>query len=277
MIPFDFEYYRPDSIKEAVDIFSELEGQNKSPLYYSGGTEIITMARKRDITTGAVIDIKGIPECRAIYIKGGELILGTALTLTEIAESNLFPLLSDVARGTADHTARDKITLGGNICGRIIYRETVLPLLLCESTAVTAGVNGLRYIPFSVLFNEKLQLQKGEMLVQVKTGINFMSVPYINVKKTKIGKIDYPLVSIAALKNGSEIRMALSGMCGFPFRSKTMEEDINLREISMDERIDRALSHLPCKVLNNISGSDEYRKFVLKNTLKDILTALEGM
>ncbi|APQ73774.1 xanthine dehydrogenase [Clostridium botulinum] len=60
MIAFNFEYYKPDSLDEAVKLYKELSESGKEPLYYSGGTEIITMARRNDLVTKAVIDIKGI-------------------------------------------------------------------------------------------------------------------------------------------------------------------------------------------------------------------------
>ena len=46
MISFDFEYYRPDDIKEAAEVYAQLQKDGKNPLYFSGGTEVITMARK---------------------------------------------------------------------------------------------------------------------------------------------------------------------------------------------------------------------------------------
>ncbi len=60
MIAFNFEYYKPDSLDEAVKLHKGLSESGKEPLYYSGGTEIITMARRNDLVTKAVIDIKGI-------------------------------------------------------------------------------------------------------------------------------------------------------------------------------------------------------------------------
>ena len=81
------------------------------------------------IHTNAVIDIKDIPECRTLQFERHHLALGSALTLTEITENGGFPLLSKAAREVADHTARNKITLGGNICGQIFYREAVLPFI----------------------------------------------------------------------------------------------------------------------------------------------------
>ncbi|MDV2583678.1 FAD binding domain-containing protein, partial [Alkalibacillus haloalkaliphilus] len=63
MISFDFEYYKPTSINEATQLFQSLVEQGKEPIYFSGGTEVITLGRINQIQTDAVIDFKGIPEC----------------------------------------------------------------------------------------------------------------------------------------------------------------------------------------------------------------------
>jgi len=49
MIPFDFEYYRPKKIKEAIQLFNRLKSSGREPIYYGGGTEIISMARVHNI------------------------------------------------------------------------------------------------------------------------------------------------------------------------------------------------------------------------------------
>lgn len=58
MIPFDFNYYQPASIQKAVEWFQLLHKRKKNPMYYAGGTEIITFARTNSIHPGAVIDLK---------------------------------------------------------------------------------------------------------------------------------------------------------------------------------------------------------------------------
>ena len=60
MIPFDFEYYKPDTLSKAYDCYITLGKENKKPIYYSGGTEIISMARTGSLEFGAAIDLKGI-------------------------------------------------------------------------------------------------------------------------------------------------------------------------------------------------------------------------
>src|SRR4051794_17363318 len=122
MLPFDFEYYRPETLNEAVDLYRSLDQQGKQPMFFSGGTELITLGRIDLAYTEAVIDIKGIAECNIMQINDDHLFLGSTLTLTQIEEANRFPLLTKTASEVADHTARGKITLGGNICAQIYYR-----------------------------------------------------------------------------------------------------------------------------------------------------------
>ncbi|KEK23446.1 FAD binding domain-containing protein [Bacillus gaemokensis] len=277
MIPFDFEYYRPCSIKEAIQLFHQLDEEGKSPLYYGGGTEIITMGRLQQIVTKAVIDLKDIPECNVCAWNDRKLTLGATLTLTEVQDAKVFPLLGETAERAADHTARNKITLGGNIAGKIIYREAVLPFLLADSIFVIAGREGVKHIPAQKAFIEKLQLQKGEFLIQIITDQKYVEFPYYSVKKRQLEKIDYPLVTVSALKSDDSIRIAFSGLCAFPFRSLTMEAALNDWDVPVEKRIERALLHIPALILDDIRGSRAYRIFVLKHVLYDVLIKLEGV
>ncbi|NME99395.1 FAD binding domain-containing protein [Aneurinibacillus aneurinilyticus] len=276
MISFDFEYYKPTSIIEAVNLFQYLHQKGKKPIYYAGGTEIITRARRNDLSMKAVIDIKAIPECTVFQFQNNKLIIGAVITLTHLSEVNVFPLLSRTSSGAADHTARNKITLGGNISGRIIYREAVLPFLLSNSQVVIAGPKGIKYASIHQVFKKTLQVEAGEFLVQVITDKNYINLPYVVTRKTKIQKVEYPLATIAAIKRKEQIRTAFSGVCSFPFRSLEMEKELNDRSVPLRVRIDRAISHLPGPLLSNVEGTAEYRKFVLGNTLEDILEILEG-
>lgn len=274
MIAFDFEYYKPTSIIEAVNVFQQLHLQGKEPIYYAGGTEIITWARRNDLSMKAVIDIKAIPECNVLQFQNNTLVIGAVITLTHLAEANVFPLLSRAASGAADHTARNKITVGGNISGRIIYREAVLPFLVANSQVVIAGPKGIKYVSIHHVFNKTLQVEKGEFLVQIITDQSYIGLPYVVMRKTKIQKVEYPLTTIAAIKRMGRIRTAFSGVCSFPFRSLEMEEDLNDRSVPLEIRVNRAISHVPAPLLSNVEGSAEYRKFVLTNTLTDTLEKL---
>jgi CO/xanthine dehydrogenase FAD-binding subunit len=275
MISFDFEYYKPTTVEEAVRLFVQADSNGKEPLYYSGGTEIISMARLNQLRTGAVIDIKGIPECNVMQIRQEQLVIGAAITLTALSETNLFPLLSDTVRDAADHTNRNKITVGGNLCGKFFYREALLPFLLADSQVVLAGTRGIRKVSIHRILNGVPLLEKGDLLVQILSDKRYLDLPFVTVKKTKLEKIDYPIVRISGLKSREGIRVAFSGVSAIPFRSQKIEEVLNKASFPLEERIENAIRIWPAPILNDILSSAAYRTFVLRNTLSDTIAALE--
>lgn len=276
MIPFDFEYYKPDTIEEAVKTYDELNRIGKKPLYYGGGTEIISMARANSIYSEAVIDIKGIPECNTLEVRENKLIIGSAVTLTQIAESNLFPLLGLTVSRIADHTIQDKITIGGNVSGTIIYRESVLPLLISESEVFIASSGGTKQVLLKDVFNERIVLSPGEFIVSIITDGAYLNLPYLHVKRTKSDKIDYPLITLAALKYNNRINIAFSGVCSFPFRSSSVEDYLNDDGLNRNMKINNAIDSVPGEILSDLSGSADYRKFVLQEMLIETLDKMEG-
>ncbi|HEX2945585.1 MAG TPA: FAD binding domain-containing protein [Clostridia bacterium] len=277
MIPFNFDYYRPDTLEEATRAYRELDSRSLEPVYYSGGSEIISMARVHNIYTKAVIDLKAIPECNVLEFREDRLFIGSSVTLSRISEENPYPLLSKACSRIADHTMQCRITIGGNLGGTIIYREASLPLLLSDCEVIVTSSGSLSRVPLAEVFRERLLLPRGEFIVQFVIRKEYAAVPYVHVKKTRNEKIDYPLVSVAALKKDGRIRLALSGVCPFPFRSADIEDRLNDMNDSWGIRIDKALEYLPAPILNDISGSNGYRKFVLKNTLLNTLRTLEAM
>jgi CO/xanthine dehydrogenase FAD-binding subunit len=276
MITFDFDYYKPDSSEETLKVFKKTAEQGKTAIYYAGGTEIISFARVNRIHFDAVIDIKGIPELNVLEFRGDKLVIGAAVTLTKISDSCLFPLLSSVCKSAADHTSRDKITIGGNICGKTLYKEAVLPLLLADADVIISGMSGTRSAPLDDVFNKSIQIGNGEFLIQIIVDKKYISLPYANVKKTRQDRMGYPLLTVAAVESDKQIRMAFSGLCPFPFRSKTIEEKLNVTNLSVEEKIQNVITVLPDKILNDIISSAEYREFVAGNAISDIIERFRG-
>jgi CO/xanthine dehydrogenase FAD-binding subunit len=275
MIPFDFEYYRPGAVREAVETFRQLDEAGKVPVWYGGGSELLSMARVGNAAFGAVVDIKDIPECRTIESDGLTLHLGAALTLNDIAVSGKFPLLGKTAGRIADHTMQSRITLGGNLASTIIYRETALPLLLSDAAVTTASVSGLATYSIKDVFKERLKLPRGAFVVGAAVALEYAEAPYFHEKKTKNEKIDYPLITTEALVAGGALRIAFSGFAAYPFRDKGVERILSDASLSFEERaaeIDCALSGA---AMTDMNGSAAYRRFVLKNTVINILKAVK--
>lgn len=276
VISFDFEYYKPTSISEAVQTYKSVNDKGQTVMYFNGGTEFITFARTNQVTADAVIDLKGIPECLVMEFQGNDLVIGAAVPLNRITESGLFPLLGETVRQVADHTSRNKITIGGNLFSRLFYREGVMPLLLTDCKVKVAGKDGEQILPLDEIVNQKSSLTEGQFLVQILVDKTFTNCPFIHFKKTRSSKVGYPLVSTAAMMKDDQIRAAFSGICEYPFRSIELENALNDSTLSIKDRIDKAVLHLPSAIVDDLYGSAKYRKFVLKNILQDTIEGLKG-
>ncbi len=276
MIPFDFQYYRPSTYLEAIEIYESKEAEGKKPLFYGGGTEIVTFSRKGTLSTGAVIDIKQIPEANVFLEDDSKTVIGAALSLNEIVEKSSFELMNNIIRKIADHTVRNRLSWGGNICGRLAYREAVLPIMLTEGKMVIATKDGIKKVPVMEAFDKRMKLDKGELLLQVEMETKFFNYLHYNERKEKHGEIDYPLIHVAAINVNGKLRFAFSGICAFPFRSYELEEILNDKNMSFEERAKYVANKLPSNPRNDVFGSGDFRKFLLENSIINTLERLEG-
>ncbi len=268
MLAYDFDYYLPDSLQEAMDIYTFVQDQGKKPFYYGGGTEIISMSRVFNIRADAVIDIKNIPDCSGIGTDGSRLIFGAASTLSAIQEADLFPLLSLAASRVADHTIQCKLTLGGNLAGSIIYHETLLPLLLSDSIIEIFGPMGSRSVPIVDELSNGKKLAPGELIVKVSVDKQITNLSYFHIKKSKTEKIGYPLISLCALYQDGELCLAASGLCEYPFRFNNTRVNGNQSAADISEQL---AAEIPAPVINNMEGSANYRLFIFKKTVEKII------
>lgn len=275
MIPFNFEYLKVYSIQEAVRLFHQLQLKGKTPLYFGGGTEIITLGRTSSLYSDAVIDINGIQECNSFMVKDGKLILGSCISLTQTVYQDSFLLLSKTANEIADQTARNKISLGGNICSNIRFKEAILPFLVTDSNVVIANEGGVREIPIKDAFNKEYQLPAGTLLVQLMVDEAYMNAPFYAKKIRTIGTVGYPVISINAVKINGRLKIAVSGVSLLPIHEETIDNKINDRQLPYKDRIKEAIEAWPKPIIDDIQGSAEYKKYLLEKTLLEIFQKLE--
>jgi CO/xanthine dehydrogenase FAD-binding subunit len=268
MIPFDFDYYLPDSLKEATDIFGALQREGKNPIYYAGGTEIISMARVFNIRPGAVIDIKKIPECTGMGTDGERLSFGAAVTMSDIYEANYFPLLGLAAGRIADHTVQVRLTLGGNLAGTIIYHETMLPLMLADAAVYISSPAGDREVPIKEALSNGKALSPGELIVRVSVDKQYASMPCSHVKKSRSEKIGYPVVSLSAIYIDGDMRSAVSGLVSYPYRFNDLSLKNKYSAASLAQRL---LREAPSPVIDDVYGSAGYREFVFEKTAENMI------
>ena len=230
MIAGDIVYLRPETAAEAVAAWRRYEGAR----YLAGGTEITTAARRTAAyDLRACIDIKRIPEANVHEMCGDRLCLGAALTLSDIVAGDAFPLLNAVLRGIADHSVRNRLTLGGNVAGLLPYREAVLPLLLADAAVRTIapakeGAQAIRRErKLRAIFDKRLILSPGELVLSFCVPIEAPEWPWSHHRKTRTSSVDYPLATTAMVHDGTAIRLAVAGAHPYPVRSDAADASLS--------------------------------------------------
>ncbi len=275
MIPHNLVYHRPETLAEAGAAYTAAAAEGLKPYYLAGGTEITTFARRGLIDPGALIDLKSVPECRELVRGEGKLVFGAALTLNEIIEEGSFPMLSAAAR-IVDHTVRNRLTLGGNIAGMLPYRETVLPFLLTAAEARLAGPEGERGVPLEEIFSRRLKPAPGEFLVQLRVPEAEASLPWFRRRRVKQSRLDYPVLTLCALRAEEGIRLAVSGAFEAPVRSRAAEEIINDGGAPAADRAARAAGAFGLRIRDDQRASAEYREWLLRGALEEAIRELGG-
>ncbi len=275
MIPHNFVYMQPTSLEEAVDAYRAAAEAGKEPLYYAGGTEVVSYARQGLIAPGAVVDLKRVPACRVHDVDGEALVFGACLTLNELVADARFPLLSKAAH-IIDHTIRNRLTLGGNVVGRLPYRETLLPFLVADGAAVLYGPDGERTVPLAEIFRARLRLKDGEILVQLRVPQRMTEAPWSYDRRVRQNQLDYPIVTGCFLRWEDEIRMALTGTFGFPLRSSEAEAVLNDASIPAEDRPGQALAAVAFDVFDDERASADYRQALTEMVIAEALAELGG-
>ena len=224
MIVKDVSYHKPCTAEEALTLWKA----GRDSRYLAGSTEILTLAKKVGYPVHTLVDIKAIPEARRAgpqaRPRGEGYYLGAALTLNEVEETGAFPLLSATVRKIADHTIRNRLTLGGNVCGMLPYREAVLPLLLADTEVHSlTPEGGYRVRNLRWCFDKRIALDNGELVLGFWVPSSALAAPWFHHRKTRTGPVDYPLVTVCALKNPT-VELAVTGAHPYPVLWPTTAE-----------------------------------------------------
>ena len=81
VIAHEFDYQRPTSLAEAIDVLSEHPG---SVRVLAGGTDLVAWLRDDAVAPDLVVDIKDVPGLGDIALEDNVLSIGSLVTFTEI-------------------------------------------------------------------------------------------------------------------------------------------------------------------------------------------------
>ncbi len=170
MFPSKFDYHRPSSVQEAVQILSD----NPDAKVLAGGHSLIPVMKLRLATPSALIDIGRIDALKGISRANGSLRIGACVTYNEIANSGVVqdaaPLLAEAAGQIGDRQVRYRGTIGGNLSHADPASDLPAAALALDATLHVSGPNGSRSVSASEFFVDLMMtsLQADEILTEVE-------------------------------------------------------------------------------------------------------------
>lgn len=217
-------YLQPQNPAEALSAFAEETAAGNSPLWYSGGTEVLSFLRKGVLKADVLIDLKTLPEYTAFTTDAEGWFIGGGVPLNRLLDSDVPDLLKTCTAPIADRTVRNRLTLAGNLCGRLPYRETVLPLWALNASVLLAEPDGVKERPLRQQFARNIGLSRDAFLLGVRLPRPEPDAPWGAVRKERLGAVDYPVVHVVVSGAPDQRMLCVSGLCPFPFRLEGLTE-----------------------------------------------------
>jgi len=161
-------YEAPESLEGAVALLAAANGDAR---VLAGGTDLLVQMRADVVEPELIVDIKRIPETRAVTEEKGGWRIGAAVTGAELKEhprlKKVWPGVVEAANLIGSTQVQGRATLGGNLCNGSPAADSVPALIAAGAVATLAGPRGKRDLPVEdvMLGPRTLALQKGEMVV----------------------------------------------------------------------------------------------------------------
>src|SRR5258707_9630105 len=190
MIPAAFDYVRPSSLSEALDLLAK-HGDDAKVL--AGGHSLIPAMKLRLSQPKILIDIGRIADLRSVNQQNGKIAIGDLTTHYEIESSDLLkrscPLLPDVAGKIGDVQVRNKGTIGGSCAHADPAGDWPAAMLALDAEFEIAGPRGSRTVAAKDFFVDMLTsaVQSGEILKLIHVPVTAKTVAYVKFAQKASG------------------------------------------------------------------------------------------
>lgn len=251
---YPFEYFRPDSIAEALDLYQASDDRQ----WLAGGMTLLPAMKLRLAAPGALVDLAMLDELRGIEVENSCIEIGAMTKHDAVSCSNLvrekIPALSALASGIGDAQVRNRGTIGGSVSNSDPAADYPAGVLGLGATLKTTA----RTIAGDDFFTDMFEtcLEPGELLLSVKFPIPrracYMKFPNPASR--------YAIVGVMVAEFDDAVRVAVTGAGSFAFRVVEMEDAL------ADDFDSRAIAgiRVPTQNLNeDMHASAEYRSHLV--------------
>ena len=139
------QYEAPQTLDAALNLLVGNTGQVR---ILAGGTDIMVQLHMETTDPDLLVDIKNIPELKAISESGGAYSIGAATTGAELGENDavkkLWPGVVEGLELIGSTQVQGRATIGGNLCNASPAADVIPALIAAGAIANVVGPKGRR-------------------------------------------------------------------------------------------------------------------------------------
>jgi aerobic carbon-monoxide dehydrogenase medium subunit len=287
VFPTQFEYHRPGSVQEAVQL---LAGHPDAKVL-AGGHSLLPAMKLRLAHPPALIDIGRIAGLRGVKVNGdGSVAIGALTTYQDMLDSTeltqAYPIIAEAANIVGDPQVRARGTLGGSLAHSDPAADFTAVMLALNAQVAVTGSGGQRTIPVDGFFVGLLTTSIGEdeIITEVRLPSTAGKTLGQAYEKHAHPASGYAVVGVAAVleQSGGTIASARVAVTGAPekaTRSTAAEQALAGKAASADAIAQAAavaadgLGHLN----GDVYASAEYRAHLVRVLTRRALTRAAGL
>ncbi len=279
MYPPKFDYYRAESVDEALSLMSE----HDEAKLLAGGHSLIPVMKLRLADPGVLIDIGRIASLKGICADDDKVIIGALTTHTDVENSADLPAaLPEAAGWIADPSVRNRGTVGGNVAHADPASDLPTVLMALDATFHMQSADSSRTVGSGDFFTGLFEtaLTEDEILTGVEVSAEGAGSGSAYAKLFNPAS-RYAMVGAAAsvsVSDGtiSDAKVAIGGLINSAKRCAAVEAALNgggTDDAALDAAAKAVLDDLPeDEVTGDMHASAEYRRAVAPAMVKQALS-----
>jgi CO/xanthine dehydrogenase FAD-binding subunit len=214
----------PETLGELLTAMAEHPGAE----LLAGGTDVMVEVNFGRHQPSSVLSVTRVAELKGWRRQGDDVILGAALTYTEMMQpplAELLPALAQAARTVGSPQIRNAGTVGGNLATASPAGDTLPVLLALSATVVVVSADGRREVPVGdfIVSVKRTLLQPNELIESVRVPLRRCGQEFVKVGTRNAMVIAVCSTAVVVDWERRRVRVALGSVGPVPLRAPEAE------------------------------------------------------
>ena len=274
--------------KSAAEALDALLGGEGNALIIAGGSDVMVDIEAGKLAPQTLVDVTAAEDMKGIRVEDGQLVIGAAVTLTEIARSPVvrqyFPSLCKGAGSVGSLQIRNSATLVGNVVTAQPAGDAAMAVAPLDPKFVVLSKDGTREVPMGEMyagFGKSTLNSAAEVVKEVRIPLpaDDEKASFVRLELRK--SLSLPMLNVAAMAKGTDgtvqwARITMGPVGVGPTRALEAEEWLKGKALTPENMAEAGtLALRNAKPRSNpLRGSKEYREHALPILVR---RSLEGI